>query len=259
MTLPLILSGAEARVPRVPTNGSLTGSASSAPPSRELSGNIANLLPSCQSMLYPSSISIVATDEVMSTSIGEKVESHDKYHMGTFSRLREKRSSSRPGTSDGTVRHPVEKEKTKRKDDLSKERDRKDRTVSLSPSKERDPALLRKRTSSTSDHPSRAPLAAAVVAGAPNLKAGQSILEQIGTPDHNGWMRKKGDRYNAWKLRYFVLKGPHLYWLRSNNKSVGVTLPHRRRSCADLWMRLGHVGDEDQGLPQHRGLQGLGR
>jgi hypothetical protein len=51
------------------------------------------------------------------------------------------------------------------------------------------------------------------------LKAGQSILEQIGTPDHNGWMRKKGERYNSWKMRYFVLKGPHLYCLRSNSKA----------------------------------------
>ncbi|KAI0313112.1 hypothetical protein OF83DRAFT_1249533 [Amylostereum chailletii] len=52
-----------------------------------------------------------------------------------------------------------------------------------------------------------------------NLKAGQSILQQIGAPDFNGWMRKKGDRYNAWKNRYFLLKGPHLYWLRSNSSS----------------------------------------
>ncbi|KAI9462035.1 hypothetical protein F5148DRAFT_1214326 [Russula earlei] len=51
------------------------------------------------------------------------------------------------------------------------------------------------------------------------LKSGQSILEQIGEPDHKGWMRKRGERYNSWKNRYFVLKGPHLYWLRSNNAS----------------------------------------
>ncbi|RPD67460.1 hypothetical protein L226DRAFT_529790 [Lentinus tigrinus ALCF2SS1-7] len=164
-----------------------------------------------------------------SSSVGEKSESSEKHHIGTFSRLRDKRSSSRPGTSDGTSRHPEkekekekekeivkekEKEKSKPKDEF-KEKEKKDRAV---PAKERDPALLRKRTSSTTDHPTRATLAAAATVG-PNLKAGQSILEQIGTPDHNGWMRKKGDRYNAWKLRYFVLKGPHLYWLRSNNKS----------------------------------------
>ncbi|KDN34981.1 hypothetical protein RSAG8_11987, partial [Rhizoctonia solani AG-8 WAC10335] len=45
--------------------------------------------------------------------------------------------------------------------------------------------------------------------------ASARALDQIGEPDYSGWMRKKGDRYNSWKLRYFVLKGPHLYYLRS--------------------------------------------
>ena len=49
---------------------------------------------------------------------------------------------------------------------------------------------------------------------------GKSVLEQIGQPDHNGWMRKKGERYNTWKLRYFVLKGPHLYYLASSSNTV---------------------------------------
>jgi hypothetical protein len=53
------------------------------------------------------------------------------------------------------------------------------------------------------------------------IQQGLNILGQIGEPDHAGWMRKKGDRYNAWKLRYFVLKGPHLYCLRGNSKTVG--------------------------------------
>lgn len=35
-------------------------------------------------------------------------------------------------------------------------------------------------------------------------------------------MRKRGDRYNTWTSRYFVLKGPHLYWLKSGNPSVRV-------------------------------------
>lgn len=51
--------------------------------------------------------------------------------------------------------------------------------------------------------------------GAPVLKPGERAVDQIGEPDYSGWMRKKGDRYNSWKLRYFVLKGPHLYYLRS--------------------------------------------
>ncbi|KAJ7492321.1 hypothetical protein FB451DRAFT_1217879 [Mycena latifolia] len=88
------------------------------------------------------------------------------------------------------------------------------------------PTLLRKRTSSshTTDAAKAATTAAAVVApatgnAASKLKPGQSILDQIGEPDHVGWMRKKGDRYNSWKLRYFVLKGPDFYCLRSSNKT----------------------------------------
>lgn len=56
---------------------------------------------------------------------------------------------------------------------------------------------------------------------------GQRILDQIGEPDYEGWLRKKGDRMNIWTLRYFVLKGPHLYHLRNNQKSVsdGLGLP----------------------------------
>lgn len=33
-------------------------------------------------------------------------------------------------------------------------------------------------------------------------------------------MRKRGENYNTWKNRYFVLKGPHLYWLKSDSASV---------------------------------------
>ncbi|KAI0371457.1 hypothetical protein BV20DRAFT_1120507 [Pilatotrama ljubarskyi] len=176
------------------------------------------------------------------SNVGEKPES-EKHHLSTFSRFRDKRSTGRPGTSDGTVRVKEDEEfkqkeaekgtETEKEDEKHKEKgknddkekgktkDKKDRAVSLSPSKERDPHLLRKRTSSSAaaDHPTRNALATLKTPGVPTLKAGQSILEQIGTPDHNGWLRKKGDRYNSWKSRYFVLKGPHLYWLRSDSKS----------------------------------------
>jgi hypothetical protein len=70
--------------------------------------------------------------------------------------------------------------------------------------KEKKDAVLRKASSPTNG----------------SFKSGQSILEQIGQPDHKGWMRKKGEHYNTWKTRYFVLKGPHMYWLKSNNTSV---------------------------------------
>ncbi|KAG6914056.1 hypothetical protein DXG01_002737 [Tephrocybe rancida] len=76
----------------------------------------------------------------------------------------------------------------------------------------RDPALLRKRTSSAPAPPTDAMLLSL-------LKQGQSILQQIGDADFRGWMRKKGDRCNSWKLRYFVLKGPDLYCLKSNGNA----------------------------------------
>lgn len=75
------------------------------------------------------------------------------------------------------------------------------------------PALLQKWLTSQGDIPR-------LSAGDGTLKAEQGILEQISLPDHNGWMWKKGERYNRWQMRYFVLKGPHLYYLRSDNKTV---------------------------------------
>ncbi|KAF7347573.1 hypothetical protein MVEN_01513900 [Mycena venus] len=89
------------------------------------------------------------------------------------------------------------------------------------------PTLLRKRTSS--NHATDAAKASATTAaaaatttggnGAVTMKPGQSVLEQIGEADHVGWMRKKGERYNTWKLRYFVLKGQHMYILKSSSKA----------------------------------------
>ena len=57
------------------------------------------------------------------------------------------------------------------------------------------------------------------------VRQGWNIMDQIGEPDHTGWMRKRGERFNSWKNRYFILKGPHLYFLRSNNKSVSCASP----------------------------------
>lgn len=89
-------------------------------------------------------------------------------------------------------------------------------------SEKKDHTMLRKRTLSKPEGLNAAAVEVTGNGAAGPIKQGQNILEQIGEPDHTGWMRKKGDRYNAWKLRYFILKGPHLYCLRSNNKSVGV-------------------------------------
>ncbi|KAJ9096715.1 hypothetical protein QFC21_004985 [Naganishia friedmannii] len=45
-----------------------------------------------------------------------------------------------------------------------------------------------------------------------------TALSKIGTPDFSGFLKKKGDRYNTWKTRYFVLKGPRLYYLRNEKE-----------------------------------------
>jgi PH domain len=100
-------------------------------------------------------------------------------------------------------------------------------------------SLLRKRISSASDG---SPTSSRADPG--SLKAGQSILEQIGTPEHMGWMRKKGEHYNTWKNRYFVLKGPHLYWLKSDNPSVRNT-PARSLSVA---FSSRTTGDKNKGI-----------
>lgn len=133
---------------------------------------------------------------------GEKGDHDWQSSLSTFTRMRhhsERKASGRPSTSDGTV---------KKKDDRPK--------IS---GPQRDPALLRKRTNSTSEPGTKSPPTPQQTVGGVSIKPGKSILAQIGTPDHNGWMRKKSDHYNSWKLRYFVLKGPHLYCLKSNDKA----------------------------------------
>ena len=94
--------------------------------------------------------------------------------------------------------------------------------------------VLRKRTSLLSGY---APISngkskenGAVVAPVFPIKQGESILDQIGEPDLAGWMRKKGERYKTWRVRYFVLSGQHLYWLRNNSKVVSVSLIRTSKS-----------------------------
>ncbi|EJT49524.1 phospholipid binding protein [Trichosporon asahii var. asahii CBS 2479] len=43
-------------------------------------------------------------------------------------------------------------------------------------------------------------------------------LQKIGKPDKTGYLKKRGERYNTWKQRFFVLKGSHLYYLKSENE-----------------------------------------
>ncbi|KAK4689839.1 hypothetical protein P7C73_g260, partial [Tremellales sp. Uapishka_1] len=55
-----------------------------------------------------------------------------------------------------------------------------------------------------------------VITKAPTAAA----LQQIGKPDRSGYMKKKGERYNTWKSRYFVLKGSDLYYMKSETDRV---------------------------------------
>ncbi|KAF9236189.1 hypothetical protein BU15DRAFT_50332 [Melanogaster broomeanus] len=143
----------------------------------------------------------------------------------SLSRLYTKKVSGRPSTSDGSgvsmLRNgarvngdtDIKKEKEKeRAHSLDKAKDEK-ATSKANDSVSKDPRLLRKQGGSPSQDGRSG-------ARGPNaLKPGKSIIEQIGQPDHEGWMRKKGDHYNTWKVRYFIIKGPHLYILRSNSKA----------------------------------------
>ncbi|THV03340.1 hypothetical protein K435DRAFT_775024 [Dendrothele bispora CBS 962.96] len=172
----------------------------------------------------PPRYSTVGEDGAMDSDNADKAAaSGSSFHLPKFS-TGPRKSSGRPGSSSGLK---------------SKEGD--------TPTKDRDQGLLRKRTSSYPGPSSAASHASrerkdkekdkdkdkdkgnekgettnghgeGADAGPQSpLKPGQSILDQIGEPDHSGWMRKKGDRYNSWKLRYFVLKGQHMYCLKSDS------------------------------------------
>jgi hypothetical protein len=135
-----------------------------------------------------------------------------------------KSSSQRPQTPEGSpkwMKELKEGEKDNEKEKAQREKEK--------AQKEKDQSnTLRKRTSAPPTSPKKGKDEAVVIASNGDVvpvKQGQSILEQIGEADHSGWMRKKGDRYNNWRIRYFVLTGTHLYCLRSNNKAVSVVVP----------------------------------
>ena len=123
--------------------------------------------------------------------------------------------------------------------------------------KDKEPSVLRKRTNSNpmpespdTDGAMKRPAPMSVSAAGPSGKAGTGgtiklkpgvnaltqLLETLGEADFSGWIMKKGERYNTWKMRFFYLKGPHMYYLRS--KTVGAL-----RFC--FWF-----GEADVGLCQ---------
>ncbi|RDB20024.1 hypothetical protein Hypma_013044 [Hypsizygus marmoreus] len=157
-------------------------------------------------------------------SLGDDLTS-DKGSMFSIPRLHS--SGSRKGSS--TSQRPITPNASTKNSPKQAAKEHKEKVIKESPTpvapvavvkETRDHALLRKRTSSAPAPPT---LSSEVTKNGSSpvspLKLGHSILEQIGEHDHSGWMRKKGDRYNNWKLRYFVLKGAHLYCLRSDSNA----------------------------------------
>ena len=155
-------------------------------------------------------------------------------------------NSLKNGVKSSSESGDVKRREIVRGKSFEKTRDQDKATPKVGPAELKEASdVLRKQTETTQDGRagSRGPNA---------LKPGKSIIEQIGEPDHQGWMRKKGDRYNSWKLRFCIIKGPHLYILRSN--SMAVSRPGER-GALDVLTCCG-VGNQDQGVCQHRGVQG---
>ncbi|GAA5911326.1 hypothetical protein JCM8208_005220 [Rhodotorula glutinis] len=71
-----------------------------------------------------------------------------------------------------------------------------------------------------------------------------NLMDKIGRPDHSGWMRKRGEKYNTWKMRFFVLKGTYLYYLKSEaeQKAKGVIDLTGYRVIADASIHPGEYG-----------------
>ena len=171
-------------------------------------------------------LKMVGVNKVMDRTLLEDSSPTEKTSTSGLSRLYSSRKlSGRPSTADasslGSVRNGLrsasesdaKKKEMERGKSLEKLRDQEKVTPKVKSTELKEAELFRKQTSAPQDGRagSRGPNA---------LKPGKSIVEQIGQPDHQGWMRKKGDHYNSWKVRFFIIKGPHLYILRSNSKSV---------------------------------------
>ncbi|GAA6048147.1 hypothetical protein JCM3770_003684 [Rhodotorula araucariae] len=71
-----------------------------------------------------------------------------------------------------------------------------------------------------------------------------NLMDKIGRPDNSGWMRKKGEKYNTWKMRFFVLKGTYLYYLKSEaeQKAKGVIDLTGYRVISDPSIHPGEYG-----------------
>ena len=153
----------------------------------------------------------------------EKTEKTEKGSALSFSKLYQK-PSGHPSTSDAlanSMRFGGDANNHSKREKASHEKER----FQVSPIEEafssrdhnsKDSMALSKRSRTLSTSGDVKP----VIRSLTTLSPGKSVIEQIGEADHTGWMWKKGDHYNTWKLRYFIIKGPHLYILRSQNRTV---------------------------------------
>ncbi|GAA5964762.1 hypothetical protein JCM3765_002546 [Sporobolomyces pararoseus] len=71
-----------------------------------------------------------------------------------------------------------------------------------------------------------------------------NLMDKLGRPDNSGWMRKKGEKYNTWKQRFFVLKGTYLYYLKSEQeqRAKGVINLTGYRVISDPDIHAGEYG-----------------
>ncbi|EDR12680.1 uncharacterized protein LACBIDRAFT_292707 [Laccaria bicolor S238N-H82] len=125
--------------------------------------------------------------------------------------------SQRPSTPTGSPKEKLKEPQSPFKDHYHHEKGQKEEVAA-----EVERSTLRKRVISSvqqSNGGSSSVDGKSLLGVGGGVTQGQSILGQIGEPDHVGWMRKKSDRYNSWKPRYFVLKGRYLYWLKNSSAS----------------------------------------
>jgi hypothetical protein len=131
----------------------------------------------------------------------------------------------------GKTKEEKEKEKVDKQERETAKRKAKDQDKDLAKD-HASSGVLRKRTLSGDSRqpgaagasPTNPTTEAGRTSGAVTLKPDEDVLKQLkeimGDEDHSGFMFKKGERYNTWKNRFFFLKGPHLYYLRSVHVSL---------------------------------------
>ena len=172
---------------------------------------------------YSGGYVFVENPPLIRTDGSEPNRSTDKEDDGAYGKVEREKST---GSTFSRLYHIGERkpsvskhnvgELTARQAALDRSRSQADSPTKLA-KEDKDRALLRKRTSGGETPKSPAP---APPSNASGLVQGRSVLEQIGTPDFNGWLMKKGEHYNTWKQRYCVLKGHNLYWMRTSDNTV---------------------------------------